>query len=327
MKEKLVVYQTENGSIALQGDVSDDTIWATQKQISELFDVDVRTINEHLQNIYSTQELDELPTIRKFRIVQLEGSRQVEREVQHYNLDAILSVGYRVNSKTATKFRKWATTTLREHITQGYTINPARIEQNYEQFLKAVEDVKKMLPATSGLSSNDVLDLITLFAGTWFSLDAYDKASLPQEGLSRKEVEFTAEGLGNALSDLKMDLIDKKEATELFAQEKQSGNLSGIVGNVMQSVFGEDAYPSIEEKAAHLLYFIIKNHPFNDGNKRSGAFAFVWFLRRAGVDFSQKITPEALTVLALLIAESSPKDRDRMVGLVILLLNGRGYNV
>lgn len=238
-----------------------------------------------------------------------------------YNLDAIIAVGYRIGSVSGTKFRRWATTMLREHIIQGYTINPTRIEKNYEQFLKAVEDVGKMLPATSGLSSNDVLELITLFAGTWFSLDAYDKASLPHEGLSRKEVEFTAEELEKALGELKIDLIDKKEATELFAQEKQAGNLAGIVGNIMQSVFGEDAYPSIEEKAVHLLYFIIKNHPFNDGNKRSGAFAFVWFLRRAGIDFSQKITPEALTVLALLIAESSPKDKDRMVGLVILLLN------
>lgn len=130
------------------------------------------------------------------------------------------------------------------------------------------------------------------------------------------------EELGKALRELKTDLIEKKEATELFAQEKQAGNLAGIVGNVMQSVFGEDAYPSVEEKAAHLLYFIIKNHPFNDGNKRSGAFAFVWFLHRAGVDFSGRITPETLTALALLIAESSPKDKDRMVGLVILLLNG-----
>lgn len=134
-------------------------------------------------------------------------------------------------------------------------------------------------------------------------------------------MEFTAEELNNALLELKADLIRKNEATELFAQEKLSGNLAGIVGNILQSVFGEDAYPSVEEKAAHLLYFIIKNHPFNDGNKRSGAFAFVWFLHRAGIDFSGRITPEALTALALLMAESSPKDKDQMVGLVILLLN------
>ncbi|NDK19753.1 virulence RhuM family protein [Candidatus Gracilibacteria bacterium] len=140
MKEKLVVYQTENGSIALQGDLGDDTIWATQKQISELFDVDIRTINEHLQNIFKTGELSQEGVIRKFRITASDGKNY---ETQHYNLDAILSVGYRVNSKTATKFRRWATTTLREHITQGYTINPSRIEQNYEQFLKAVEEFKK----------------------------------------------------------------------------------------------------------------------------------------------------------------------------------------
>ncbi|MDD2916840.1 MAG: virulence protein RhuM/Fic/DOC family protein [Candidatus Gracilibacteria bacterium] len=313
----VVVFQAKNGAIELQGDIVHDTIWASQKEIGDLFGVDQSVISRHIRNIFSTGEVDEKSNMQKMHIA------NSDRPVVFYSLDVILGVGYRVNSGVAIKFRKWATTTLREHITQGYTINPARIERNYEQFLKAVEDVKKMLPTTSGFSSNDVLDLITLFAGTWFSLDAYDKANLPQEGLSRKEVEFTAEELGVALGELKTDLMGKKEATELFAQEKQSGNLVGIVGNVMQSVFGEDAYPSIEEKASHLLYFIIKNHPFNDGNKRSGAFAFVWFLRRAGIDFSRKITPEALTVLALLIAESNPKDKDRMVGLVILLLNGR----
>lgn len=320
MEKDLVVYQTENGSIALRWDLNDDTIWASLDQIAEIFGRDKSVISRHLSNIFSMGELDRIWVVAKNATTASDGKIY---QVEFYNLDAILSVGYRVNSKTATKFRRWATTTLREHITQGYTINPSRIERNYEQFLKAVEDVKKILPATSGLSSNDVLDLITLFAGTWFSLDAYDKADLPHEWLSRKEVEFTADELGKALGELKTDLIEKKEATELFAQEKQAGNLLGIVGNVMQSVFGEDAYPSIEEKAAHLLYFIIKNHPFNDGNKRSGAFSFVWFLRRASTDFSHKITPEALTVLALLIAESNPKDKDRMVGLVILILNGK----
>ena len=319
MQNELVIYQTENGGIALRWDLNDDTIWASIDQIAEIFGRDKSVISRHLSNIFSTEELDRTSVVAKNATTASDGKVY---QVEFYNLDAIISVGYRVNSKTATKFRRWATTTLREHITQGYTINPARIERNYEQFLKAVEDVKKLLPATSGLSSNDVLDLITLFAGTWFSLDAYDKASLPQQWLSKKEVEFTADELWKALWELKTDLIHKKEATELFAQEKQPGNLSGIVGNVMQSVFGEDAYPSIEEKAAHLLYFVIKNHPFNDGNKRSGAFAFVWFLRQSGIDFTRRITPETLTALTLLIAESSPKDKDRMVGLVILILNG-----
>lgn len=159
-----------------------------------------------------------------------------------------------------------------------------------------------------------------MFAGTWFSLDAYDKSSLPTSGTSKKQVQFTAEELAQALSVLKVDLIAKKEATHLFGEEKQTGNLSGIVGNIFQSVFGSDAYPTLEEKAAHLLYFIIKNHPFNDGNKRSGAFAFVWFLRKGGLLDIARLSPEALTALTLLIAESNPKEKERMVGLVLLVL-------
>lgn len=139
----LIIYQAENGSIQFRGDTETETLWATQKQIAEVFSVDTRTINEHLQNIYNSDELEKDWTIRKIRIVQKEGSKEVKREIMHYNLDAIISVGYRVNSKTATRFRQWATRTLRQHITQGFTINPSRIEQHYEQFLEAVEDIRK----------------------------------------------------------------------------------------------------------------------------------------------------------------------------------------
>jgi prophage maintenance system killer protein len=232
----------------------------------------------------------------------------------------IISVGYRVNSKTATKFRQWATKTLRSHIVDGYTINPSRIEKNYAQFLQAVEEVKKLLPAGGQVGAEDVLELMKTFASTWFSLDAYDKSALPTKGVSKKQVEFTAEELARALSELKKELISKKEASELFGQEKKSGNLAGIVGNVFQSVFGKDAYPTVEEKAAHLLYFVIKNHPFNDGNKRSGAFTFVWFLRQAGLLDAGRLSPQALTALTILIAESRPAEKERMIGLVLLLL-------
>ena len=245
-----------------------------------------------------------------------------DKPVAFYSLDMILAIGYRTNSKVAINFRQWATKTLKKHITEGYTINPSRIQQNYTEFLKAVDEVKKLLPKGSEMSTSDAMDLVKMFADTWFSLDAYDKSKLPLDGMNRKQVEFTAEELGRAIEELKMDLISRGEATELFAQEKQTGNLSGIIGNVMQSVFGEDAYPTLEDKAAHLLYFIIKNHPFNDGNKRSGAFSFVWLLQRAGALDISRLSPEALTALALLIAESNPKDKDRMVGLVLLMLKG-----
>jgi len=319
--KNIAIYQAKNGAIEFRGDYEKETIWGTQKQIAEVFGVDVRTINEHLINIYKTEELKEDSTVRKFRIVQKEGKREVEREVSFYNLDAILSVGYRVNSKQATQFRIWATHTLKQHLLQGYTINIKRIGKNYEKFMQAVAEIKALLPAGNIIKTEDILELISAFANTWFSLDAYDKSSFPKKGVSKKSIQIEASELTEALSELKEDLISKKQATELFAQEKSRGNLEGIVGNVFQSVFGSDAYPTLEEKAAHLLYFIVKNHPFTDGNKRSGVFAFIWFLRKAGL-LRASLSPEALTAITLLVAESNPKDKEKMVGLVLLLING-----
>jgi hypothetical protein len=235
-------------------------------------------------------------------------------------LDVILFVGYRVNSKKATHFRQWATKTLKEHIQKGYTINRHRIKSNYEDFLKAVSDVKSLLPAGSIVDHGSVLELITLFADTWFSLDAYDRDTLATQGATKKKVALTGGKLTRALAELKQSLIEKGEATELFGAERTQDSVSGIVGNVMQSFGGEDVYPSIEEKAAHLLYFVIKNHPFVDGNKRSGAYAFIWFLRQAKILDVTRITPPALTALTLLIAESSPKEKEKIVGLVCTVL-------
>lgn len=318
----MVIYQAKNGAIEFHGDFEHDTVWASQKQISDVFDVDVRTINEHLINIYKINELDKKSTIRKFRIVQKEGEREVKRKVNCYNLDAILSVGYRVNSKQAAKFRIWATKTLKQHLLQGYTINKKRIVQNYRNFMKAISDIKTLLPKDGEVKTEDVLELINTFANTWFSLDAYDKSSLPKSGATKMHLEFSVTEFIDALAELKKSLMTKKEATAFFAQERQSDSVAGIFGNIFQSAFGKDVYPSQEEKAAHLLYFMVKNHPFVDGNKRSGAFAFVWFLRKTGL-LRASITPESLTVLTLLVAESMPKDKEKMIGLIILLLNGQ----
>lgn len=232
----------------------------------------------------------------------------------------VISVGYRVNSKTATKFRQWATKTLTSYVTEGYVINPQRIGKNYDNFLEAVAHVQKLLPKDGTIKTDDVLELIKTFAGTWFSLESYDKDRLPHKGVTKKDVSLRASDLYSAIGGLKKDLIAKKQASELFAQEKQNKILEGILGNVLQSAFGSDVYVSVEEKAAHLLYFVVKNHPFTDGNKRTGAFAFVWFLQRTGIDFKYKITPETLTTITLLVAESKPRDKDRMIGLILLLL-------
>ena len=320
MKKEIIVYQTKNGSLELQGDFSKETIWANIQQIADLFETDKSGISRHIRNIYESGELEQKATVAKNATVQFEGKRRVSRAIEYYNLDLILSVGYRVNSVNATKFRQWATKTLREHITNGYTLNKKVLAKNYDDFLQAVESVKKLLPSDSQFKSTDALELIKLFAGTWFSLDAYDKDELSTKGATKKTVKITGEALEKAIAALKASLIEKGDASDMFASERDKGSLAGIVGNVMQSFDKKDLYPTVEEKAAHLFYFVVKNHPFLDGNKRSGAYAFIWFLRRAGILNTARLTPTALTALTLLIAESDPRQKDKMVRLVLTLI-------
>lgn len=168
--------------------------------------------------------------------------------------------------------------------------------------------------------NNDVLDLIQRYSGTWTALERFDKNEFPSDG-TISEIQLSAKELVEDLKKLKKELISRGEATDLFGQEKRSGSLEGIFGNVFQTIFGEDAYPSLEEKAAHLIYFVVKNHPFNDGNKRSGALTFIWFLNKAGISFRKQITSQTLTILTLLIAQSNPADKEKMIGIIMLLLN------
>jgi hypothetical protein len=312
----ILIYQSKSGALELKTDQEHETIWLTQEQMASLFDVQKAAVSKHLKNIFDSEELYEKSTVS---ILETVAKNNKTYKIKHFNLDAVLSVGYRINSKKATHFRQWATKTLKEHIQKGYTINRLRIKSNYEDFLKAVSDVKS-IAAGSVVDSDSVLELVTLFANTWFSLDAYDRDALTPSGATKKKVALTADKLARALTELKQSLLEKGEATDFFGSERTKDSISGIVGNVMQSFGGEDLYPTIEEKAAHLLYFIIKNHPFVDGNKRSGAYAFVWFLRQAKILDITRITPPALTALTLLIAESSPKEKDKLVGLVCSIL-------
>lgn len=246
-----LIFQAESGALELKGDLSAETLWATQKQLAEVFVVDVRTISEHLKNIFKAHELDENAVVRKFRITAADGKSYL---TNHYNLDAILSVGYRVNSKKATRFRQWATKTLKQHITEGYTINPARIEQNKRAFLAAVEDLRRLSTGNQAVGPDDLLSLVAAFAQTWFSLEAYDEDNLPSQGKLLTSIPLEAKELYKAVEVLKAELVRKAQATALFAQEKTQGSLEGILGSVFQSAFGEDAYPTLEEKAANLLY-------------------------------------------------------------------------
>ncbi len=317
---QLVVYQTKSGALELRGDLEKETVWATQAQMAQIFNVTPQNITIHIKRIYKEKELEERSTCKESLQVQTEGGRTIKRTVKLYNLDAVIAVGYRTNSVVGTNFRIWATKTLREHITKGYTINRKRVAQNYDVFMKAVADVQNLLPEHVTLDPKAVLELIKEFASTWVSLDAYDKESLELKGVTKKKVTLVSDDLARAIMELRQELMRKGEATDMFAMERSEGNIEGIVGNVMQSFGGKSVYPTIEEKAAHLLYFMVKNHPFTDGNKRSGAFAFVWFLRKAGVKGSKNINPAALTALTLLIAESDPEKKGQMVALVTHML-------
>ncbi|MBU4306944.1 MAG: virulence protein RhuM/Fic/DOC family protein, partial [Candidatus Aminicenantes bacterium] len=316
-QNNLAVYQTKDGAIELRADSDRETVWATQAQIAEIFDIERSVITKHVRNIIKDGELDENSVCAIFAHTAADGKTY---NVNMYNLDVILAVGYRTNSAKAVVFRQWATKTLREYITKGFVVNKIKIKKNYDLFLEAIEDIKKLIPLKSNIDHASVLELVTAFSDTWLSLNAYDKDDLVTSGSTKKNLALKAVELEKALTELKVELIKKAEATDLFGRERQKETVAGIIGNVMQSFAGKELYPTVEEKAVHLLYFIIKNHPFIDGNKRSAAFSFVWFLKKAGLLEQSKITPPALTALTLFIAESNPKNKDRMVKLVLQLL-------
>jgi prophage maintenance system killer protein len=320
LKKEIVIYQAPNGAIELRGDFRRETVWATQAEMAKIFGVNTQAITKHIRNIYAVKELSEKATCSKMEQVRKEGNREVLRVLDIYNLDVLIAVGYRINSVIGTNFRIWATKTLKEHITKGYTINRKQIGKNYNSFMKAVTDVQALLPEHITLDPKAVLELIKEFSSTWVSLDAYDKDALKPIGTTKKAIKFTGEELTSAIANLRTELMKKSEAMEMFAQERVMGSVAGIVGNIMQSFGGKALYPTLEEKAAHLLYFMVKNHPFTDGNKRSGAFAFIWFLRKAKAKKARNINPGALTVLTLLIAESDSKKKDQMVALVTQIL-------
>ena len=311
---QIVIYQAKSGALELRGDISHETIWASQAQIVELFDVDQSVVSRHIRNIFKDGEVSEKSNMQKMHIT------NSDKPIALYSLDVILSVGYRANSKVAIEFRKWANKTLREHLVKGYTLNRKQIAKNYDAFMKAVWEIQALLPEGVSFDPKNVIELVKEFANTWVSLEAYDKEQLKTIGATQKAVHLAGEELTKVIQDFRLELIKKGEATDIFATERTFGSVAGIVGNVMQSFGGKSVYSSIEEKAAHLLYFIIKDHPFIDGNKRSASFAFVWFLRKAKVKAGRKINWPTLTALALLIAESDYKKKDQMTALITQLI-------
>ncbi len=314
VKNSVVLYQASSGEIQFRGDFSHETIWATQAQIAEVFGVERSVVTKHINNILKSKEVGEKSNVQKMHIA------NSDKPVNFYSLDIILAVGYRTNSGRAIEFRKWVSKILKDYFIKGYVINRKQIQKNHQEFLKTVTAIQNLLPEHATLDPKSILELVKEFSTTWASLDAYDKELLTPVGTAKKSITVSADELRDSIATLRNDLIKKGEATDIFAQERSMGSVEGIIGNVMQSFDGKPIYATTEEKAAHLLYFMVKNHPFVDGNKRSGAWAFIWFLRKYQVKGYRNINPSTLTALTLLIAESKPEKKDQMTALVTQLL-------
>ena len=330
-KGEIIIYTSEDGSISLDTKLENDTIWLTQDMIVTLFNSSKANISEHISHIFQEEELDRESTVRKFRTVRKEGSRNVSRNLEYYNLDMIIAVGYRVNSKIATKFRKWATNTLREYLTKGYVIN--------EKMLKAQQNKIHTLQSTVSLltrsiqnqistvdQAQDVANILDNFAKGLDLLDNFDHKTLDTKGVTQKDAVVISE------SEF-LKVIDKMKsefASDVFANPKD-GSFASSVNQIYQTFGGNDCYPTLEEKAAMLLYLITKNHSFSDGNKRIAASCFLYFLNKNNMLYKNNlpiIDNGTLFALTLLIAESKPEEMEIMKQIVVSVLNkGENYAI
>lgn len=323
MKNQIEIYKSLDSQIEVKVQFEKNTVWLSQKQMSELFDKDSDTIGLHLKNIFAEEELVENSTTEFFSVVQKEGKRTVERKIKYYNLDAIISVGYRVNSKRGTQFRVWATQRLKDYLVKGYSINQNRLDE-----LRQTIQLISKSSETGGLQLQEVkglLQIINNYTNSFVLLNRFDSNNLTNENLNKNiRYEIKYNEATKAINELKKQLMEKKEASNLFGNQKDD-SFHGTLRNITQTFDSTYLYPSIEEQAAHLLYFIIKDHPFSDGNKRIGAFMFIWFLEKNKHLLKKsgelKINDNALTALALLVAQSDPSDKELMIKLIYNLVS------
>ncbi len=323
----IVIYTAESGETELEVKLEEETVWLNQTQMGKLFDKDVRTISEHIQNVYVEKELSKTSTIRKFRIVQTEGNRQVKRSIDFYNLDVIISVGYRVKSPRGTKFRIWANTVLKDYLVKGYAVNQKQLfeqSEKLQELQQAIRFIKENAekPLLQD-QTQELLRLINDYSESLTLLYQYDEGTMVLTKGQKPGFSLAYEDCQNLVNQLRLNIQAKGEAGSLFGQEMEH-KFEGIIASIYQTFGGNDLYPSIEEKAANILYLIIKDHPFSDGNKRIGSLLFVYFLKqndsllkRSG---ERKISDTALVALALLIATSSPKEKEVMIKIITKLL-------
>ena len=314
---EIAIYETDSGAFEVR--VEAETVWLTQAQMSELFQRDQSVISRHISSVFREGELEEATNMQKMHIA------SSDKPVTEFSLDVIISVGYRVKSQQGVRFRQWANRVLKEHLTRGYTINRQRFEENARELEAALQLVRKAAtaPALDAQSGQGLVEILSHYTRTFLWLQRYDEGLLQAPPGQAGGALPTANEAMAALKGLKADLMERAEATELFARPRDDG-LASILGNLDQTVFGEPAYPSIEAKAAHLLYFVVKDHPFADGNKRSGAFLFVDFLHRNARllnDAGQPVVNDAgLAALTLLVAESAADQKETLIHLIMNML-------
>ena len=324
MNNSIEIYSSQDGSIQLKVKLENDTVWLTQSQMAELFGVDRTSIVRHIRNIYKSEELDQNSTCAKNAQVRTEGHRSILREIPYYNLDMIISVGYRVNSKNATSFRRWATSVLKQYLIKGYAINQQIKLDRYNELKDVVRLMSRTVVMQEEVTSEEYGGLFNVISDYVYALDTldhYDYQSLSIQKTTKEEsFRATYDNAMEAISALK----EKFGGSQWFANEKDDSFKSSI-GQIYQTFGGEDLYPSVEEKAAMLLYLVVKNHSFSDGNKRIAAMLFLWFLNNNHVlyaeDGHKRIADNTLVALTLMIAESRTEEKDVMVKVVVNLIN------
>lgn len=327
LKGEVVFYRTEDGKTNIDVTVQEETVWLTQAQMVRLFGKTKQNISLHIRNIFRERELQENSVVKENLTTAADG--KIYRTL-YYNLDVIISVGYRVHSKRGTQFRIWATNVLRDHLVEGYTLNEKRLHEN-KQRLKELEEAVAVVEKAKGkeelsvAEATGLLTVITEYTRSWLLLHQYDSGTLAAKELHRTiRFRITEDEAKKAINQLRKSLIQRGQAGDLFGREGGRGALKRILGTIEQTFGGSELYPTIEEKAANLLYFLIKDHPFVDGNKRIGSLLFIWFLEKNNLlsaeNGERRINDNALVALALLVAESNPKQKDTMVKLVINLI-------
>ena len=315
MKNEIILF--ENQDVKLEVNMKDETVWLSQQQMAELFDSSRTNIIEHINNIYSDGELDKISTCQDFRQVRKEGKRDVVRSIPFYNLDMIISVGYRVNSKRGVIFRKWANKVLKDYLLKGYAVNQKRLEY-LEKTIKLIDIAGRMDTELKTAEAKEIIKVISNYSNALNLLDDYDHKRIIKPSGTKDNKKITYEDCMNVIGKLKFN-----SDSNLFALERDEG-LKEVIGTIYQSFDGKDLYPTIEEKAANFLYLITKNHTFIDGNKRIAATLFIYFLEFYNILYNENgqiIDNNTLVAITLLIAQSNPKEKDILIDLVMNFLN------